>query len=58
MDDGKVPLRADHHQDEDGRRVAERVHKLVHFAQEVSKHPAGKEKREGRRECLQLILEY
>lgn len=39
VDDGEVALRADHHQDEDGGRVAQRMDELVHFAQEVPEHP-------------------
>lgn len=42
MDNGKVALHADDHQDEYRSRVAQRVHKLIHPAEELSKHPAKK----------------
>lgn len=50
MDYGKVSLHANHHQDENRRRVAQRVHKLVHLAQEVTKYPT-----ETRRNTEQIL---
>lgn len=41
MDDSKVPLRADDHQDEDGSSIAQRVGELVHLAEEIAENPAG-----------------
>lgn len=40
MNDGEVAFHADDDQDKDGRRVAKRLHELVHFAHELAKHPA------------------
>lgn len=40
MNDGQVTLRAHHHQDKYARRVRERVHEHVHFAEEVAQLPA------------------
>lgn len=42
VDDREVPLGADHNQNENGSRVAQRVYELVHFAQEVAEHPTAK----------------
>lgn len=42
VNNGKVPLRADDDQDEYRCRIAEAVHKQVHFAQKITKHPAAK----------------
>lgn len=44
MDDGKVPLHADDDQDEYRGRVAHAVHKLIHLAEEVAKHPTESER--------------
>jgi hypothetical protein len=41
MNDGKIAFHTDNNQNEDGGRVAQRMHKLIHFAEEVAKHPAG-----------------
>lgn len=40
MNDGTVPFHADQDQNEDGRNVAERLHVLVHAAQDLAEHPA------------------
>lgn len=42
MDNGKVSLHADDDQDKYRSRIAQRVHKLIHPAEELSKHPAEK----------------
>ena len=36
VNDGKVALCGDHHQDKDGRRVGQTVHEQVHLAQGVT----------------------
>lgn len=41
--DGEVSLGADHHQNEDGGRVREGVHELIHLAQEITQHPSATE---------------
>lgn len=54
MNDGKVPLHADHDQDEYGRRRTQTVHELVHLAEKVAKHPAGQWRgNEGEREKVE-----
>lgn len=39
MDNRKEPLHTDDHQDEYRCSVAHAVHKLVHFAEKIAKHP-------------------
>lgn len=42
VDNGEVPLDAYDDQNEDARRVAQRLNEQVHFAEEFAQHPAGK----------------
>lgn len=54
MDNGKVALHADDHQNKYWCRIAERVHELVHAAEELAEDPAKKSVREERKNIIAL----